>query len=60
LGAKMVEEVLGVQAKLRIPLSNNTVKVRIDNMLYDIEEQLLGESKKFTLFCFTLRRKYRR
>ncbi|XP_025406396.1 protein ZBED8-like [Sipha flava] len=39
-----VEEILGAEAKKKIqeiPLSNNTVKDRIDKMSFDIEEQLL-------------------
>lgn len=52
---KAVEEVLGVEAKKKIeeiPLSNNTVKARIDVMSNDIEEQLVSKIKKSP--CFAL------
>jgi hypothetical protein len=48
-----VEEILGAEAKKKIqeiPLSNNTVKDRIDKMSFDIEEQLLVKIKKIRLF----------
>lgn len=48
-----VEEILGAEAKKKIqeiPLSNNTVKARIDKISFDIEEQLLIKIKKFTFF----------
>ncbi|KAK9679572.1 hypothetical protein QE152_g39891 [Popillia japonica] len=54
---KAVQQVLGVQASKKIqdiPLSNNTVKARIDTMSNDIEDQLVCESKKspyFSLRC---------
>lgn len=54
---KAVECVLGTEASKKvkeIPLSNNTVKARIDTMSNDIEEQLVCEIKKspyFSLQC---------
>lgn len=52
---KAVEEVLGLEAKKKIqeiPLSNNTVKSRIELMSNDIEEQLVSKIKRST--CFAL------
>jgi len=52
---KAVEEVLGLEAKKQIqeiPLSNNTVKARIELMSNDIEEQLVSRIKKSP--CFAL------
>lgn len=52
-----VESVLGTEASKKIkeiPLSNNTVKARIDTMSSDIEDQLVCEIKKspyFSLQC---------
>ncbi|KAK9745154.1 hypothetical protein QE152_g7169 [Popillia japonica] len=54
---KAVQQVLGVQPSKKIqdiPLSNNTVKARIDTMSNDIEDQLVCEIKKspyFSLQC---------
>lgn len=51
---KAVEEVLGLEAKKKIqdiPLSNNTVKVRIELMSNDIEEQLVSKIKKSPFFA---------
>jgi len=49
-----VEEILGAEAKKKIqeiPLSNNTVKARIDKMSFDIEEQLLVKIKNSPFFA---------
>lgn len=51
---KAVEEVLGLEAKNKIqdiPLSNNTVKARIELMSNDIEEQLVSRIKKSPFFA---------
>ncbi|KAK9686058.1 protein of unknown function (DUF4371) [Popillia japonica] len=53
---KAVQQVLGVKASKKIqdiPLSNNTVKARIDTMSNDIEDQLVCEIKSpyFSLQC---------
>jgi hypothetical protein len=51
---KAVEAVLGEPAKKKIqeiPLSNNTVKVRIEKISYDIEEQLLVKVKNSPYFA---------
>ncbi|XP_067628065.1 SCAN domain-containing protein 3-like isoform X2 [Eurosta solidaginis] len=51
---KAVEEVLGLEAKKKIqdiPLSNNTVKARIELMSNDIEEQLVSKIKKSPFFA---------
>jgi hypothetical protein len=49
-----VEEILGAEAKKKIqeiPLSNNTVKDRIDKMSFDIEEQLLVKIKNSPFYA---------
>jgi len=49
-----VEEVLGEEAKNKIqeiPLSNNTVKARIDKISFDIEEQLLVKIKNSPFYA---------
>ncbi|CAG9575902.1 unnamed protein product [Danaus chrysippus] len=51
---KAVEEVLGLEAKKKIqdiPLSNNTVKARIELMSNDIEEQLVSRIKRSPVFA---------
>lgn len=51
---KAVEEVLGVEAQKKIkdiPLSNDTVKTRIQKMSNDIEEQVLNKVKKSPYFA---------
>ena len=49
-----VEKILGAETKKKIqeiPLSNNTVKARIDEMSFDIEEQLLVRIKNSPFFA---------
>ncbi|KAK9679571.1 hypothetical protein QE152_g39891 [Popillia japonica] len=54
---KAVQQVLGVQASKKIqdiPLSNNTVKARIDTMSNDIEDQLVNDNKSILFYSILI------